>query len=304
MAIRDELIDELLKDYRKPEDIIGEDGLFRELTRRLAERALEAEMTEHLGYKKYASEGKTSGNSRNGHGKKRVKGDFGEIEIEVPRDRECEFEPQLIRKEQRRFDGFDQKIVSLYARGLTTREIQGHLQEIYGIEVSPTLISNVTAEVMEEVKEGQNRPLEAIYPIVYFDAIWVKSRVGWTYSQQGSVPGIRSGHGGSQGTAGSVDSPERRGEILATGDDGVEESRGTGHIHCVCRWTQGVSRGYRDGVSTHRGSALHSSHGTLLPEICGVERTQGRGPGFEVDLLRCDRRTSRTGTSYLRGKVG
>ena len=102
MTISDELIDELLKDYRKPEDIIGEDGLFRELTRRLAERALEAEMTEHLGYKKHAPEGKASGDSRNGHGKKKVKGDFGEMEIEVPRDRESESEPQLIMKGQRR----------------------------------------------------------------------------------------------------------------------------------------------------------------------------------------------------------
>lgn len=177
MAIDDQLIDELLKDYRKPEDLVGETGLLKELTRRLVERALNAEMTDHLGYKKNSPEGKKNGsNSRNGHSKKTIQGEFGQAEIAVPRDRESEFEPQLVQKGQRRFEGFDQKIVSLYARGMTTRDIQSHLEEIYGTEVSPTLISNVTAEVMEDVKLWQSRPLEAVYPIVYFDALWVKSR--------------------------------------------------------------------------------------------------------------------------------
>ena len=176
MPIRTELIDELLKDYKKPEDLVGENGLLKHLTRALVERALGAELTHHLGYEKHSAEGKNSGNSRNGTSPKTLKSDLGELPIEVPRDRRGDFEPQIVKKGQRRFNGFDDKILSMYARGMTTRDIQAHLFEIYKVEVSPELISSVTAEVLEEVKEWQNRPLEDLYPIVYFDAIWVKIR--------------------------------------------------------------------------------------------------------------------------------
>ena len=176
MAIRNELIDELIKDYKKPEDIIGENGILKQLTKAIIERTLAAELTHHLGYEKNSPEGKKRGNSRNGTTGKTLKSDLGDLPVEVPRDRNGEFEPQLIKKGQRRFTGFDDKILSMYARGMTTRDIQAHLQDIYKVEVSPELISAVTAEVMEEVKEWQNRSLEEIYPIVYFDAIWVKVR--------------------------------------------------------------------------------------------------------------------------------
>jgi putative transposase len=170
------LIDKLLADYEKPEDLIGENGLLKQLTKALVERALQAELTTHLGYEKHDPEGHHSGNSRNGVSSKRLKGDFGTVEIEVPRDRQASFEPKLVGKGQTRFQGFDDKILSLYARGMTTREIQGHLEEIYQVEVSPTLISNVTDAVIEEVKAWQTRPLDAIYPIVYLDALVVKMR--------------------------------------------------------------------------------------------------------------------------------
>src|SRR5690242_9773012 len=176
MALNDDLLDKLIEGYKKPEDLIGENGLLKQLTKALIERAMKAEMTHHLGYEKNAPEGRGSGNSRNGKSRKKLKGEFGEIEIEVPRDREGQFDPKIVPKHQRRFDGFDDKILSMYARGMTTREIQGHLQEIYGVEVSPTLISEVTDAVMEEVKTWQNRPLEAIYGIVYLDALYVKMR--------------------------------------------------------------------------------------------------------------------------------
>jgi putative transposase len=176
MAIRTELIDELLKDYKKPEDMLGENGLLKQLTRALVERALNAELTHHLGYEKHSAEGKNSGNSRNGTTPKKLKSDLGELPIEVPRDRLGDFEPQIVKKGQRRFTGFDDKILSMYARGMTTRDIQSHLLEIYQVEVSPELISSVTTEVMEEVKEWQNRALEDLYPIVYLDAISVKIR--------------------------------------------------------------------------------------------------------------------------------
>jgi putative transposase len=174
--IKPDLVDQLLKGYEKPEDIIGENGLLKRLTKALLERALNAELTNHLGYEKHDPAGHNSGNSRNGATSKTVKGEFGEIVVETPRDRNGSFEPRILGKHQTRFDGFDDKILSLYARGMTTREIQGHLQEMYGVEVSPTLISDVTDAVLDEVKAWQSRPLEAMYGVVYLDALYVKMR--------------------------------------------------------------------------------------------------------------------------------
>jgi len=165
MALDKELIDKLLEGYEKPEDLIGENGLLKQLTKALVERALKAELTHHLGYEKNQPEGRGSGNSRNGKSRKKLKGDFGEVEIEVPRDREGEFEPKIVGKHQRRFTGFDDKILSMYARGMSTREIQGHLLEIYKVEVSASLISEVTDEIIDEVRQWQSRPLEPLYPM-------------------------------------------------------------------------------------------------------------------------------------------
>lgn len=171
-----ELIDALLAGYKSPEDLIGQNGLLKQLTKALVERALQAEMTEHLGHSKNQLVANEAGNTRNGRSQKTLKGDFGELPIEIPRDRAGTFEPQLIGKHQTRWSGFDDKILSLYARGLTVREIQSHLLEMYGAEVSPTLISSVTDAVMDEVKAWQSRPLDALYPIVYMDCIHVKVR--------------------------------------------------------------------------------------------------------------------------------
>ncbi len=171
MAIPNELLDQLISGYKTPDDLIGENGLLKQLTKALLERAMQAEMTDHLGYPRSATIGKNSGNSRNGSYQKKVKGDFGEIDLTVPRDRNSSFEPVIIPKGESRFKGFDDKIISMYARGMTTRDIQSHLQEIYGIEVSATLVSQVTEAVMEEVRLWQNRPLDDVYPIVYLDAV-------------------------------------------------------------------------------------------------------------------------------------
>lgn len=176
MSISPQVVDDLLRDCETKEDLLGEDGLLQQLTKALVERALQGEMAHHLGYEKHAPEGRNSGNSRNGKSSKTLKGKRGQIEIDVPRDRNSEFEPQFVKKGQTRFDGLDDKIISLYSRGMTTREIQGHLQEIYGVEVSPSLISTVTDAVVEEVREWQGRPLDAVYPILYLDAIQVKVR--------------------------------------------------------------------------------------------------------------------------------
>jgi putative transposase len=177
MAMKVELIDELLKGCATQEDVFGEGGIFKQLVKAISERALQAELTTHLGYEKHEIKGRNSGNSRNGASSKIVKGEFGEAAITIPRDRAGTFEPRFISKGETRFDGFDSKILSMYARGLTTRDIQAQLQELYGVEVSPTLISNVTDAVLDEVKIWQSRPLDRVYPIIYFDAIVVKIRM-------------------------------------------------------------------------------------------------------------------------------
>lgn len=174
--IKPELLDELLSGVSGPDDLMGDAGLFRQLKKALMERALGGELTHHLGYEKHDPAGRGSGNSRNGHSSKTVLTEDGELDLSIPRDRAGTFEPQLVPKGVTRLEGFDDKIISLYARGLTVREIQGHLRELYATEVSPDLISRVTDAVLEEVKEWQARPLDACYPIVFFDALRVKIR--------------------------------------------------------------------------------------------------------------------------------
>jgi putative transposase len=151
-------------------------GLLKQLTKALVERAMQAEMKQHLGYAKHDPAGNNSGNSRNGVTRKKLKGDFGELEIETPRDRNGEFEPQLIKKNQTRWTGFDDKILSMYARGMSTRDLQGHLEEMYQVPVSPSLISDVTEGVIEDARAWQSRPLEPFYGVVFLDALYVKMR--------------------------------------------------------------------------------------------------------------------------------
>ena len=176
MAIKKELLKELLKDYKGPEDLLGEEGLLKELTKALVETALGSELTDHLGYEKHQPGEKPGTNRRNGSSSKTLRTDQGPIEIEVPRDRAGEFEPKLVGKHQREIPGFSDKILSMYARGMTNREISEHLKEIYGTEVSPQFITTVTDGVVEHIEAWRNRELEAVYPIVFFDAIVVKLR--------------------------------------------------------------------------------------------------------------------------------
>lgn len=171
----DEILDQMTENATAAE-ILKDGGLLKELQKRFIERALEAEMTDHLGYEKHSPDGENSGNSRNGQGRKTIHGASGDFEIETPRDRNGTFDPQFVRKRQVRLEGFDEKVLSLYARGMTTREIQGHLLEIYGTEVSPSLITKVTDAVLDEVTAWQNRALSAVYPVVYLDAIHLKIR--------------------------------------------------------------------------------------------------------------------------------
>lgn len=171
-----EIVDQLLKGYQRPEDLIGPDGLLRELTAALVNRAMEAELSHHLGYEPGERAPDGQSNRRNGAGRKRVRTERGPVEVRVPRDREASFEPKILPKHQRHFDGFDDKIVSMYARGMSTREIRAHLEEIYGVDVSPDLVSRATDAVVDELKAWQQRPLERVYAIVYLDALVLKIR--------------------------------------------------------------------------------------------------------------------------------
>jgi transposase-like protein len=174
--INDEVLDELLKGYERPEDLLGDGGLMKELKKALMQRMLGAELTEHLGYEHGSEAPPVQTNRRNGVSRKTVKSEDGAFEIEVPRDRDGSFEPRLIAKGQTRIDGLDEKIIAMYARGMSVRDIRGHLEELYGLEVSPDLISRVTDAVLDEVKEWRSRALDTVYPIVIFDALRVKIR--------------------------------------------------------------------------------------------------------------------------------
>jgi putative transposase len=172
----DKLLDSIDFKNLSKEEITGPDGLLRELSKRMLERAMNVEMDDHLGYEKHQRTADQKSNSRNGTSKKTVTTNIGDVPLDIPRDRNGEYEPKIIPKHQRRFEGFDDKIISMYGLGMTTRDIQKHLHEIYNVEVSPELISNVTDSIMEDVKEWRTRPLDSMYPIVFFDALVVKGR--------------------------------------------------------------------------------------------------------------------------------
>ncbi|MGI8716167.1 MAG: IS256 family transposase [Solirubrobacteraceae bacterium] len=176
--ISDEMIDELLAGAQTEQEIAGPGGLLAELTKRLVERAMEVELTEHVGYEPHAEPPGGTGNTRNGTSPKRLVCEHGQVEIDAPRDRAGSFEPKIVKKRQRRFVGFDDKILALYSRGLSTRDISAHLQEIYGVSVGRDLISRVTDAVMDDVREWAKRPLEDIYPIVFLDCVVLKIREG------------------------------------------------------------------------------------------------------------------------------
>ncbi len=175
-AIIEQIVSQLDLSGMTQEELFGDNGLVRSLTSRLLNRILETEMDVHLGYKKNSNEGDNSGNSRNGYSKKTVLTQAQEVELNVPRDRNSEFEPEIVPKYAKRLPLFNDQIISLYSRGMTTRDIQAHLNEIYGVNVSPELISRVTDAVHEDVRSWRTRPLDSIYPIVYLDALCIKSR--------------------------------------------------------------------------------------------------------------------------------
>ena len=231
MTISKEVLDELIKGYQSPEDLLGENGLLKQLTKALLERAMKAELTHELGFEKNdKSSLKENGNRRNGTSSKTIKSKHGEIELAIPRDRAAEFEPQIIKKHQRRFEEFDDLILSLYSRGLSTREIKAHIAEIYGVEVSPALVSTVTDNISELVREWQTRPLESVYPIVYLDALRVKVRIDKVVQNRCFYLAIGVNLEGKKETLGLWSAENEGARVLADGFDGITKSRCEGHF--------------------------------------------------------------------------
>jgi transposase-like protein len=171
MELTEEIFEQFKSDLAKAknyDDLMGKDGAIKKLIAKSLEQMLESELTEHLGYEKHSPSGKNTGNSRNGKTHKTLKNDNGEIEITIPRDRNGEFDPVIVKKYERTIGPIEDKIISMYAKGMTTRDIQSHIQELYGLDVSATLVSNITDKIVNTATEWQNRPLETMYPIVFF----------------------------------------------------------------------------------------------------------------------------------------
>ena len=248
-------------------------GLMRTLMKSALERMLDTEMDVHLGRKAIAALpdrrrradprlDRAPKNRRNGHSQKTVRGDLGELTLDTPRDRNGTFEPQLIAKHQRRLAGFDEKILALYAKGMTTRDIQDVVKELYGVEVSPTLVSEITADLDAEVTAWRQRRLDAVWPIVYLDGIVVHVRgENGRVSQHTMYVAHRRESAGEEGASGPVAERDRRGEVLAVVPDGPEESRPERHLRRLRRWPDRLPRGDPHGLPADEGAAVHRAPG-------------------------------------------
>jgi hypothetical protein len=312
-VIRAELLDQLLAGTDAA-TALDQGGLLDSLKKALAERALNAEMDHHLGHDEQ------SGNNRNGYGRKTVVTDTGKIEIEVPRDRAGSFDPQLIAKYQRRFPGFDDKSVSMYARGMSTREITGHLPELYGIDVSPDLISTVTDAVLEEVAAWQARPLDPAHPLVFFDAIRVKIRdEGMVRNKAIHIAlGVRADGGKevlglwieqNEGAKAPLSEVERfwlrvMNELRNRGTEeimlAVVDGRKPVLSACLAGSRRGLSRCDHRRVPRSRGPDLHRPSAAQLDGLRIVEGSQAARHGPEGHLPRRRCQGCRGGTGHLR----
>jgi len=198
----DDVVDELLAGAKTEEEIVGPGGLLSQLTKRLVERALEVELTDHLGYERHREPPGGVGNTRNGSTAKTLTTEHGPVEVRTPRDREGSFEPKLVRKRQRRFEGFDEKILALYSRGMSTRDIEAHLRELYGVSVGRDLISRVTDAVMDDVREWQARTLDDIYPVLFLDCMVLKIRDGGSVQRRACYLALGIGMDGERDVLG------------------------------------------------------------------------------------------------------
>jgi transposase-like protein len=232
MAFTKEVLDEILKDCHGSGDFYGPEGIMKQLTRALVERTMEAELTGHLGYEKHDRGEKPIANRRNGKSVKELRTDSGPMSIEVPRDREGTFEPHIVPKHRWEFKGFDDKILSMYALGLTTRQIQEHLKEIYAVDVSPELISRATDAVKELAAEWRGRPLEPLYPVVFLDALRVNIREGSTVVKKSVYLALAIRLDGQKELSGMWIEQNGGGKVLDGHYERTQKSRGKGYTPC------------------------------------------------------------------------
>src|SRR5947209_7412843 len=247
--ISDEAIDQLLAGARTEAEIAGPGGVLARLTKRLIERALEVELTEHLGYEPHLEPPGGVGNTRNGSTPKTLITDQGRVPIDTPRDRNGSFEPKIVKKRQRRFVGFDEKILALYSRGLSTRDIEAHLQEIYGVKVGRDLISRVTDAVIDDVRAWSQRPLDDVYPVIFLDALVLKIREGGTVQRRALYLALGVSVDGDRDLLGMLFSGDRGREVLDAGPLGAKAARRAGHPDLLRRRAQRVPGGDRGDLS-------------------------------------------------------
>ena len=303
--IKTELLDELLSGVSSPDDLLGDGGVFRQLKKALMERALGAELTHHLGYEKGAAPaGRARGNSRNGRTGKTVLTEDGQIELAIPRDRAGTFEPKLVPKGVTRLEGFDSRIISLYARGLSVREIQAHLKDMYGTEVSPDLISRVTDAVLEEVREWQNRPLDPMYPIVFFDAIRVKVRDEGIVKNKAVYVALALDTEGQKHVLGLwIEQTEGAKFWLKVMND--LKTRGLADILiAVVDGLKGFSGGDRRSLPGGSGADLHRAPDPELSRIRFLERPKKSCPGPQTCLSRREPGAWSGVAGWIRGQMG
>lgn len=296
------LIDQWLAEhYEQPSDILGKEGLLARLTKAVVERALGAELTHHLGYAHGGAPAAVGGNCRNGTSAKTLVGEDGAVTIAVPRDRHSTFEPRLIPKGQTRFAGFDEKIIALYARGMTVRDIQGLLLDQYHVDVGHDFISTVTDAVLAEVVEWQSRPLERLYPLVFFDALRVKIRSDGVVKNQAVY---LAGGGGGRDTrcAGAVDRANRGGEVLAESDERTAEPGGGRCVDCRGGWPEGLSRGDHRGVPADDGADLHRASDAIQLGVLLVAGSAASRRGAQEHLSGGQCRGGRTAVGRVRGQ--
>ena len=271
----DDLIDALLEEHGiSQEAVLGENGLIAQLKKRVVERALAGELTHHLGYAKGEAPEEVN-NHRNGYSKKTVVGEDGAMEIEVPRDRSGSFEPLLIAKGQKRFEGFDEKIIAMYARGMTVHEIAGFLLDHYKVEVSADFISTVTDSVLEAVVEWQNRPLERSYPVIYFDALRVKIRDEGSVRNKAVYLALGIAGDGTRDVLGIWIEQNEGAKFWLKGDERAAQPRSGGRSDRRSRRAEGLSRGDHHGFSPRERADLHRAFKPLLPVFLRLEGTSG-----------------------------
>ena len=284
----DDVVEQLLAGARTEEEIVGPGGLLSQLTKRLVERAMEVEITDHLGYETHVEPPGGAGNPRNGSTPKRLITEHGEVQINTPRDRDGSFEPRIVKKRQRRFEGFDDKILASYSRGLSTRDIEAHIAEIHRVHVGRDLISRVTDAVMDDARAWQQRPLDDVYPVVFLDALVLKIREGGSVQRKACYLALGVGLDGSRDVLGMWFSGIGGREVLDADPERAQVPWGRGHPDRVRRRTEGLSGGDRGDVPGHDGADVHRAPDPQQPEICAAARVRGRRPGPETDLHAID----------------